>query len=300
MVFIYRKSTLLESIFCTKALMLEKIRNVLYMCYFLSEYWSRTQIKVLPYNTIREPNFTVKNMENIQCNNLPLVKFVRTNRKYFLNSNMHILDLSFYKIYEQYIVSKWIKPHDIVLEFSDNYGITACTIQMLLSNKTKKYHVLIEPDINTHRAIENNRLISGSSFEICEHMINDNEYCFASFDFSQTQTTNEYEPLNDGIQVIKTISNKDFFTQHPQKFNTIIALSDYAICLYNMIVQNDPLLNQIELIIFESNVFNDLVQECEFMYKIFKKYGFAMCDSIELAKIVNGTWTKYLQVWIKK
>lgn len=275
------------------------------MCCFCTKHWTQTQIKILPYNTTREPNFITPNpITNIPRHELPLVKYVRSTHKYFRNSSTHVLDLSFYKIHEQYIISKWIKSHDVVLEFSDNYGITTCTIQMLLSDRTKKYHVLIEPDINTHYAIKNNRLVSNSLFEICEHMINDNEYCFASFDFLQTQTqyTNENDSTDNEIQVIKTITNKEFFTQYPQKFNTIVALSNYAVCLYNVIVQNDSLLDQIELIIFESNTFNDLVQECEFMYKIFKKYGFIMCDSIELTKVVNGVWTKYpyLQVWIKK
>lgn len=281
----------------------KKIINVLYVGCFGSIICSQTPIKILPYNTSRESNIIVpEEMKNVQWrNNLPLVKFVRLNKKYFYNPNMHILNLSFYKIYEQYIISKWIKSHDIVLELSDNYGITACTVQMLLSDKTKKFHVLIEPDINTHFVIKKNRTTSNSFFEICEHMINDNEYCFANIEFFQTQYTNDNDLLDNEIKVVKTISNKNFFTQYPQKFNTIIALSNYVVCLYNMIVQNESLLYQIELIIFESHIINDLVQECEFMYKTLKKYGFVMRDNIELTKVVNGMWIKYpyLQVWVK-
>lgn len=260
------------------------------------------QLKILPYNTVRKPNIN-KSKSASWRDHLPLVKLLRSTNKYFHNQTMQKINILFYKAHEQYLISKWIKPYDIVLEFSDNYGITSCAIQLMLDVKIRKYHVLVEPDIGTHTTIETNReMISNCTFEICEHMINDNEYCFASFDFDlDTEGCPDPEPSLNEIRVIKTISNETFFTKYPQKFNVIIALSDYVACLYNMMIQNESILYQIEVVLFETGPVYTQTQYCDFICELLKKYDFSMCDCAELSKIEGEIWIKYpyLQVWKK-
>jgi len=51
----------------------------------------------------------------------------------------------YYETFEQYLILKYIKPNDIVLEIGARYGIVSNTINLLLDNK--KNHIVVEPDL---------------------------------------------------------------------------------------------------------------------------------------------------------
>lgn len=78
---------------------------------------------------------------------LPLIK-----SKKFFDENNNPINPFYYEKFEQYLVHKWIKEDDIVLELGGRYGIVACTIDSILNNK--KNHVVVEPDKSVLNALK--------------------------------------------------------------------------------------------------------------------------------------------------
>jgi hypothetical protein len=96
---------------------------------------------------------------------LPLVKWTKNKKNKLYDENDNILNPFLHEVYEQYLMYKWIKPNDIVLELGGIYGIVSCTINSMLNNK--KNHVVVEPDVNVINALEKNKKNFGSDFYIC-------------------------------------------------------------------------------------------------------------------------------------
>jgi hypothetical protein len=80
-------------------------------------------------------------------NQLPVVA-----RKNLIDKNGVKINPYYYETFEQYLMLKYIKPTDIVLEIGARYGIVSNTINLLLNNK--KNHVVVEPDLEVIPALK--------------------------------------------------------------------------------------------------------------------------------------------------
>jgi hypothetical protein len=74
-------------------------------------------------------------------NQLPVI----VARKTLIDKNGVKINPYYYETFEQYLILKYIKPNDIVLEIGARYGIVSNTINLLLDNK--KNHIVVEPDL---------------------------------------------------------------------------------------------------------------------------------------------------------
>lgn len=243
--------------------------------------------------------------------NLPLVKFSKKNKIKFYDIENKVINLTSYEIFEQYLVSKWIKPDDIVLELGGRYGIVSCTINMLLDNENKNKHVVIEPDDSIIKILFKNRKITKSKFSIFKYPINDNEIIFykseqvqglANFvvNLKNKPNSSNDKYLNNFEEIkLKNITHNDFFNKFKQKFNVLIA--DCEGCLCDFFSQNNKILEQLEMIIFELD--NENICNYNNVYNLLEKNNFILIDSINTKKWNNDDTyeiTKFQQVWTKK
>lgn len=266
---------------------------------------------------IRKPNniilIDINNKKNFSWrNNLPLVKFSKQNKINFYDSDNKKIDLTTYEMFEQYLVSKWIKSNDIVLELGGRYGIVSCTINMLLKSKYKKLHTVIEPDNSIIKILLSNRKITQSKFTIEKCPINNNEIVFYKSSESLglgnfIADTKKIKYENNNLINLKSnfekinlqnITHEDFFNKFKQKFNVLIA--DCEGCLCDFFSQNEKILIQLEMIIFEMD--NENICNYNNIYELLKKYNFILIDSIDTKKWnQDDTFEiiKFQQVWIK-
>jgi hypothetical protein len=237
---------------------------------------------------------------------LPILKFAKKYNKKFYDIAGEKISLFTYEIFEQYLMSKWIKPNDIVLELGGRFGIVSATINMKLANSNKKLHVVVEPDEQAQPILLETRKKTNSKFVLCKYPINDNSVNFISSSESfglgnYTESTNSTNSSNDDklkVISIKNITHKEFFNTWKQKFNVLVA--DCEGCLCEFFNQNENILKQLEMIIFEM----DNEQLCDYnkIYILLEKYNFILIDWIETKKYnADDSYEliKFQQVWIK-
>ncbi len=231
-----------------------------------------------------------KNDQIIRCEKylpwrfqLPLIKL----KKKLLDKNGKEINPFHYEQFEQYLVFKYIKPDDVVLELGARYGIVSNTINLLLNNKTN--HVVVEPDKTIIPSLKLNKKIFNSKFKICDKAISNTKNLYYINQGIGSYTTNKI-PNDKSINYkkIKTISSHDFFKKYPLKFNVLIV--DCEGCLLEFLNENLFLLDQIELIIFEKDW--DTRINYSKVYKILTKNNFI--KEFQIFK------TGFQQVWIKK
>jgi FkbM family methyltransferase len=210
---------------------------------------------------------------------LPLI----ISRKKLIDNDGKFINPYYYEIFEQYLMLKYIKPNDIVLEIGARYGVVSNTINLLLNDRTK--HVVVEPDLTVIDALKQNRKIFNSSFSIVNRPIsNDKNLYFVLNDIGSYVTSGK--PKEKSIK-IKTISSKTFFKKYPFKFNVLVV--DCEGCLEKILDENLFLLKQLELIIFERD--NETKCDYEKIYEILFNNNFLQADQL---------LDNFQQVWIKK
>ena len=239
-----------------------------------------------------------------------------------VDNNNERIDLSGYENFEQYLISKWLKPNDIVLELGGRFGVVSCSINLLLDNEFKCQHVVVEPDLSVTSTLEHNKKISNSKFTIETSVINNNEVFFYSSNKSsglgnfvgvyiEENEENEKNEKNEKDsktqkfqkQKICNITHEDFFNKYKQKFNVMIV--DCEGCLCDFFKQNEKILETIEMIIFERD--NEDICNYEYIYKKLKNNRFKLVDKLG-KKIYNNFYKgdnsfivdDFQQVWIKK
>lgn len=278
---------------------------------------SKNKIKSnLTNSNERKPNKIIEidtgNLKNTKWReNLPLVK----KNMILVDNNNNSINLLGYENFEQYLISKWLKPNDIVLELGGRFGVVSCTINLLLDNEYKSQHVVVEPDILVTNTLKHNKKISDSKFIIETSVINNNEVFFYSSnkssglgnfvgiyieenDAEKNNTTQKFQK-----QKICNITHKDFFNKYKQKFNVMIV--DCEGCLCDFFKQNKKILETIEMIIFEKD--NEEICNYDYIYKKLKNNNFKLVDKLG-KKIYNNfykgdnsyTIDGFQQVWIKK
>ena len=229
---------------------------------------------------IRKPNdiipITKKNISwRLQ---LPVIK----RQSILFDENDEVINPFFFEAYEQYLMYKWIKPDDVVLELGARYGIISCTINSMLKNKTNQ--VAVEPDKDVHKALEKNKKIFGAKFKICKYPISDTPLKIIPIGLG-TYTINA---KNNNNKKLKTnITFKEFMKKYKYKFTVLIADCEGCFCDF---IKNcpDELFDNLKLIIFEK----DGVQYCDYKTVInkFKLNGF---------KLVEKVLDNFQQVWIR-
>jgi FkbM family methyltransferase len=259
--------------------------------------------------TKRKPNDIVQidktNNKNFEWRyNLPLVKYCSTNKIFFYDNNNKKINLKSYEMFEQYLISKWIKSTDIVLELGGRYGIVSCTINILLDSQYKNKHVVIEPDSSVLKKLFKNKKNTGSKFTVVKTPINNNEIFFyknnESMGLGNFTGDNKTNIDNSEFEKIKinNITHNDFFNKFKQKFNVLVA--DCEGCLCDFFNQNEKILSQLEMIIFELD--NESICNYDNIYNLFNKYNFILIDSIDIKNYNpddSFVIVKFQQVWIK-
>ena len=212
-------------------------------------------------------------------NQFPLV----ISKKKLVNKNGARINPYYYEIFEQYLMLKYLKPTDVVLEIGARYGIVSNTINLLLNNK--KNHVVVEPDKDVLDALVKNKELFNSQFSIVTKPISNHKYLYFVHNELGSFTT-PIKPKEKSIK-IKTISSEKFFEKYLLKFNVLVA--DCEGCLENFLQENLALLGDVELIIFKK----DNEKHCDYkkIYKLLIKNKFLCVE-----KLLDN----FQQVWIKK
>ena len=105
---------------------------------------------------------------------LPAVKASRSI--HFVDEKMKDVNPFYYEQFEQYLMTKWIKPDDKVLELGGRLGVVSYTIQSFLKNK--KNHVVVEPNQKIVGALRENKKRTHSHFHIETRIISNRKLKF--------------------------------------------------------------------------------------------------------------------------
>ena len=248
---------------------------------------------------IRTPNNDIIIIGNTGWKtSLPVIKFLDNNNllvdeymESIINTSSHPWK---YEFLEQYLTNKWIKEDDIVLELGSRLGIVSLTINSRLKNKYN--HVVIEPNKKIIDSLTYNKDSFGAKFQICTMVISKKslKYIIEKDQLGNYTIENTENPENtDKNNVIETIAPQKFFEQYKLKFNVLVA--DCEGCLEQFLNENETLLEQLNLIIFEK----DNVERCNYkkIFDLLRKYNFTFIDGL-----INHTqnYENYFQqVWGK-
>ena len=259
----------------------------------------RTENQVVKMNTSDNKDYSWRY-------NLPLVKYAKKNNITFFDKDDKKLNLFTYEIFEQYLVSKWIKPTDIVLELGARYGIISCTINLLLNKQNKKKHVVVEPDEEVHKYLLKNRNKTNSKFSVFKYPITNDKIKYVSTNKStglgnyiMKISSLDLSDSTNSDKIIKNVTHKEFYNIYKQKFNVLVV--DCEGCLCDFLMQNKSILEQIEMIIMEID--NEILCDYSKVYDLLTKYNMEEVDNITLKKYKeDDTYKlfKFQQVWLKK
>lgn len=207
-----------------------------------------------------------------------------TNQTLFYDEHDKKIDTYYHEKFEQYLVYKWIKPNDIVLELGARYGIVSYTINKLLDKKYKRKHIVVEPDKYIIPILKNNRKKNNSKYKVCKKPISNNSLSFTSV--KKNGLASFTESTNDESKKIN-ITFDDFMKKYKHNFTAFIV--DCEGCFYNFLLEcPEEMIKNVELIIFEQ----DWPERCDYdeVKKILLKRGFTKVDKI---------YDDFQQVWIK-
>jgi hypothetical protein len=254
----------------------------------------------------RKPNiysteFTTKSDIQSYIYKLPFNDSVNrkgSSTKLILENGSYIKNFKNYELFERFLVRKWIKPTDIVLELGGRLGVISCTINSILDDAHKTQHVVVEPDNSVLRALNKNKTITGSKFIICENPISSIPLYLHKMRDGLGNRTSKSEILEideisvEPIDIIKPI---DFNIKYPQIFNVLVA--DCEGCLCEFIKENSKIYNNLELLIIE---IDDRIN-CDYEKLITEKLinDFNLIDNIRTRNNIK-VFKNFQQVWCRK
>ena len=217
---------------------------------------------------------------------LPAVQITKTkkNTNQFLNENNKRINPYCHEIFEQYLITKWIKPNDVVLEIGARYGIASYTIQTLLNNK--KNHVIVEPDSKIRNALKQNKKTFKMRFKSCFKVIANKPQYFYEVENNGVANYTLNEKKENAIQIPR-ISSDAFFRKYNLPFNVIVV--DCEACFCSFFAENEKFVMLLDMIIVEV----DAKERCNYDTNIFSKLKQKF---IKVDDIMNG----FQQVWVKK
>lgn len=224
-----------------------------------------------------------------------LTKFIHKNNIKLLGID-HIF---YYEKFEQYLVSKWIKPYDIVLEIGARVGIVSSCINMYI--KDKKNQVSVEPDIRVHDMLKQNRKLTKSHFRICKNILGNHPVKLSLTEHGlATHIVEDNDKVDsENIITIQNITVQDFFNKYKLNFNVLVV--DCEGCLGKLLREDgDLLLKNITLVIFEM----DRTDVCNYdeVIDILINKNFTLCDKIQMNRkneLNEYEPYNFQQVWIK-
>lgn len=155
---------------------------------------------------------------------------------------------------EQDLVKKYIEKDDIVLELGARYGSVSCIINSKLTNKNNQ--VSVEPDRRVWDALDKNKHINNSRFNIIKGFIGNKKMDLTNLDvyyngYGSTFIYNENSEIHSyTLDVIK----KNYNLQ----FNVLVA--DCEGFLEVFFDENPNFYNELRLIIFEA----DYPEKCNY------------------------------------
>jgi hypothetical protein len=226
---------------------------------------------------------------------LPLIKFLDNNNM-LVNENMESIVKTNshpwkYEFLEQYLTNKWITKNDVVLELGSRLGIVSLTINSRLSNKHN--HVVVEPNKIVIPALKFNKKSFGAKFKVCTKVISNKSMKYVITNDQLGNYTVENSETNSEQNPIKIIIYDEFIKKYNLNFNVLVA--DCEGCLGQFFAENEQILSQLDLIIFEK----DNIDRCDYdkIFTLLKKYNFIFRDGL-----INNTknYENYFQqVWTK-
>lgn len=196
-----------------------------------------------------------------------------------------------YEQYEQYFVSRWLKPNDIVLEIGARYGVVSSCINFMLKNKSKQ--VSIEPDPYAHSILEENRRRTKSKFKICKEVLSNKPIKMHFTEFGLNSGVANNSELN--TRKVPNITVKDFLKKYKMKFNVLVA--DCEGCLCKLFQESgDLLLKNIELVIFEQDA--EAICDYNVVTNKLKELGFILQDCVNFNRPDKSKYM-FQQVWLR-
>jgi len=171
-----------------------------------------------------------------------------------LDQNNKQIDTTKIEVVEQVLVEHFIKPNDSVLELGARYGSVSCTINKILSDKSKQ--VSVEPDERVWDALELNKLNNDCHFEIVKGFMSNKKMSLKNLNvYKGGYGSKSYEDSNS---TIKSYTLENYDSQY--NFNVLVA--DCEGFLEQFINENKDFIKKLRLIIFEA----DYPKECNYKY----------------------------------
>lgn len=215
---------------------------------------------------------------------LPAVKFAKDG-KFFVDEYNKNINVPYYEKFEQYLVYRWIKPTDIVLELGSRYGVVSCSVNSMLSDKTQ--HVVVEPDDNVLVALKKNKKTFNCKFKICRKIISNTPIKYIRGEGIDNHIVENDDNTTDITQQADIISTAAFFKKYPFKFNVLVL--DCEGCFLKFLRETGRVfIGKLRMIIFEK----DWEEICDYKLaeKILIDTGFKCVDSL-----LDG----FQQVWCR-
>lgn len=198
----------------------------------------------------------------------------------FFNENNIKIDNYQMEAEEQYLVLKYIKEDDVVLELGARYGTVSCAINSKLNDKTKQ--VSVEPDDRVWEALENNKKNNNCHFNIVKGFISNNklglinkEVCYNGYGSSS---------VVDETSTIESFTLNDIIMKYNLQFNVLVA--DCEGFLETFVDENPTFFERLRMCIFEA----DYPENCN--YPKIREY----LESLNFKKIKGD----YQNVYIKQ
>ena len=154
---------------------------------------------------------------------------------------------------EQDLAKKYINKDDIVLELGARYGSVSCVINYNLSNKNNQ--VSVEPDSRVWDALEKNKKINNSEFNIIKGFIGLKKMDLTNLDTCQGYGATFVYNENSNIPTYTLDEIKKIYNL---KFNVLVA--DCEGFLEVFFEENPNIFNDLRLIIFEA----DYCEKCNY------------------------------------
>jgi FkbM family methyltransferase len=215
------------------------------------------------------------------------VAAVAKERKAFINEHGKPIPFETYEQFEQYLVQKWIKPTDIVLELGARCGVVSCTINSLLAEKSA--HVAVEPDPFALVALRKNKEVFGGKFRVCGAAISDTPLTILADEQglgNYTMASGAEVPAGLHSFSVKNIPREEFFKKYALPFTALVM--DCEGCAGRFIADNLARFEDLEMVLFE----RDNVEMCDYdaMTAQLEGAGFAKADDL-----LDG----FQQVWLR-
>ncbi len=208
----------------------------------------------------------------------------------FYNEENKIINHKNLETVEQYLVKKYIKGSDSVLELGARYGTVSCTINKKINNPSNQ--VSVEPDYRVIGALQKNRDINNCKFHIIYGFISNEKLslertdhiCQGNADLKGYGSTF----VKDNSSKIKSYKITEIEKNYNLKFNSLVA--DCEGYLEKFLEENPNLYKQLNKIIFEE----DYGEKCNYkeIKSKLKEHNFIEKEYLSDGKIFHSVWIK--------